>query len=263
MSDDQQATDAIAWDWVAALYDTYVTVTFDLPFWLRQTASVRGGDVLELMCGTGRVTLPLARAGRRVTAVDASAGMLARLREKLAEQPDLAASVQAVQQDVRTLDLARQFPLVLLPFQSFAELVTPEDQRRALARIYRHVSDGGRFICTLHNPALRRATLDGQLRLVGRFPHSEASGTLLLWSWATYSAETRLAEGIQLYEEYDAAATLQRKRMLPIRFALLERDQFEALASAAGFRVVALYGDYDGGPFEPDRSPFMLWTLAK
>jgi ubiquinone/menaquinone biosynthesis C-methylase UbiE len=74
---------SIHWDWVAGLYDTYVTTTFDLPFFLRE-ATATGGNVLELMCGTGRVSVPLAEAGVHLTCVDGSAEMLARLREKLA-----------------------------------------------------------------------------------------------------------------------------------------------------------------------------------
>jgi SAM-dependent methyltransferase len=259
LSPEQEMVHSIRWDWVASLYDAYVTATFDLPFWL-QHATAAKGTVLELMCGTGRISAPLAEAGVSLTCVDASAGMLARLREKLAAR---GLSAEVVQMDVRRLDLGREFDLVLLPFQSFAELTSPADQRDVLARIYRHLRAGGRFICTLHNPRARRQSLDGQLRLVGKFPLANQRATLLVWTLAAYDVETRLVEGLQFYEEYTEAGLLERKRLLEIRFALLECDEFAALATSAGFRTAALYGDYESAPFAEENSPFMIWVLEK
>lgn len=250
---------SIHWDWVASLYDTYVTATSDLPFFLRE-ATATDGDVLELMCGTGRVSVPLAAAGVHRTCVDGSAGMLTRLREKLAAR---GLSAHVVQMDVRQLDLGKRFDLVILPFNSFGELTALADQQAALTRIYDHLHPGGRFIATLHNPHVRRQSLDGQLRLVGKFPRTEQPGTLLVWAIATYDATSHLVQGSQFYEEYSDTGVLERKRMLDIAFALLARDEFEALATAAGFAVTGLYGNYDWSPFDEETSPFLIWTLAK
>lgn len=259
-TDDASQADTIAWDWVAELYDSYVATTADLPFYLAETAGF-AGEALELMCGTGRVSLPLAEAGVRLTCIDASAGMLARLRAKLALRPAAARNITLIEADVRRLALDRQFDLILLPFHSFAELTETADQQAALATVAGLLREGGRFICPLHNPPVRRATLDGQLRLVGRFPHD--TGQLLLWSVASYDPAAQMADGVQLYEEYDGAGLMLRKRQLPIRFSLLDHDQFAAMARAAGLRVVGLYGDYAYTPFDPATSPFQVWILAK
>lgn len=257
---DQRAGDPIAWDWVAELYDTYVTTTLDLPFYLGQASGLTG-EALELMCGTGRVSIPLAEVGVRLTCVDASAGMLARLRQKLARRPAAARNITVIQTDVRDLALDRQFNLILLPFHSFSELTAEEDQRRVLANVAGLLRAGGRFICPLHNPPVRHTTLDGLPRLVGRFPLG--AGQLHIWSAASYDPATRIADGAQYYEEYDAAGTMLRKRQLPIRFALLGHEQFEAMALDVGLRVAALYGDYAHAPFEPESSPFQVWILTK
>ena len=250
----------IAWDWVAELYDAYVTTTLDVSFYLAQASGLTG-DALELMCGTGRVSIPLAEAGVHLTCVDASAGMLARLREKLAQRPAAAHNITIIQADVRDLPLDRQFDLILLPFHSFSELTTEEDQRQVLTGVARLLRAGGRFICPLHNPSVRRVTLDSQLRLIGRFPLGV--GQLHVWSVASYDPVTGIADGAQYYEEYDDAGTMLRKRQLPIRFALLDHDRFEAMALPASFRVQALYGDYDSAPFNPETSPFQVWVLTR
>ncbi len=247
----------IQWDTVASLYDSYVTVTFDVPFFLEE-AKAASGPVLELMAGTGRVSLPLIEAGVPLTCVDASGAMLSRLRGKLQER-GLSATV--VQADVRTLELPNMFALAILPFHSFSELLQSSEQEIALACVYRHLHTGGKFICTLHNPSVRRRSVDGQPRLVGRYLLDK--GTLLLWSTLQYSADAGVVEGVQVYEEYDSHGVLSRQRMLDMRFAMIERQDFERRAVHAGFRVIELYGDYDRSPFLPDTSPYMIWILQR
>ena len=161
---------------IADLYDTYVQVDFDIPFFLQETRKT-SGEVLELMSGTGRVSLPLVQAGVRLTCVDKSAEMLAVLRQKLAER-GLAATTVPV--DVCELDLGKRFDLILIPFHSFSEIISPDDQRRALLRIQEHLAPNGRFICTLGNAATARPP-DGTLRLFSRHSLPNGRGTLLFW----------------------------------------------------------------------------------
>lgn len=246
--------------WVADLYDAYVTTTADIPFFVSE-ARAAGGPVLELMAGTGRVSVPLAEEGVRLTCVDLSGPMLARLQAKLTAR-GLAADTY--QMDVRSLNLpARDFALALLPFQSFAELLTPGDQRAALSAIAAHLTPGGRFVCTLHNPAVRRASIDGQLRLLGAVPLPNRAATLMLWSMQQADPGSSVVRAAQFYEIYDADGRLDEKRWLDVRFCLIERAEFEEMAADAGFRVVALYGDYDRAPFAERRSPYLIWVLER
>ena len=242
---------------IAEKYDAYVQSTFDLPFFLEE-ARRAGGPVLELMAGTGRVTLPLLEAGVPLTCVDSSPEMLAILRRKLAEG---GLQAEVVRQDVTALDLPQRFPLIILPFNSFSELLTVENQRKALESIHAHLAEGGRFICTLHNPPVRMKGEDSRLRLYGKFPLPE-DGTLLLWGLSQYAPGNPLVTGLQLYEEYDADGIMRQKTMLDVRFRLVEKDEFAALATEAGFTIVALYGNYDRSPFEEGSSPFMIWELT-
>jgi hypothetical protein len=64
-------------------------------------------------------------------------------------------------------------------------------------------------------------------------------------------------------EFFDEQGVLQTKRMTEIHFSILSKDQFERLAHKAGFKVAALYGDYDYAPFSEESSPFMIWKLYK
>lgn len=249
----------IAWDQIADLYDLFNRADFDIPFFLGEAGST-SGEVLELMAGTGRVSLALARAGARLTCVDRSPKMLEVLRRKL-ERGGLAATV--LQADVRALKLGKTFDLILLPFHSFSELLEPEDRREALAAIRRHLAEGGRFICTLQNPAVRLKAVDGQVRLWGQYALDEPAGNLLMWGLLdSYDPATRRVHGWEFFELYDLAGGMQARRATELRFAMLAKDEFEDLAREAGFHVLALYGDYACGEFRPESSPFMIWSLG-
>ena len=100
---------ALDYSRLADLYDTYVKVDFDIPFFL-QEASQTPGEVLELMAGTGRVSLPLIIEGIRLTCIDASDEMLTVLREKLRVR-GLSAAVY--QMGICNLELNKRFQIKL------------------------------------------------------------------------------------------------------------------------------------------------------
>jgi SAM-dependent methyltransferase len=245
------------YDPIANLYDIYVPATFDIDFFVNETAKSKG-EVLELMSGTGRVSIPLLEAGVKLTCVDLSPELNAIFREKLA-QKGLKADIH--QMDICELDLHRKFDMVIIPFHSFAHVTSPEDQRRALDRIHKHLAPGGTFICTLGNPTVRRSMVNGQTRLARRYP-LDGGGSLLLWILEDFTPEdTQVVRALQFFEEYDAAGTLKSKRLLELQFRLSSRDEFEDLARAAGFKVKAFYGDYTCTEFNEESSPFMIWIL--
>ena len=244
---------------VADVYDSYVQTTLDIPFLLDQVKGV-SSEVLELMSGTGRISLPLLEAGVQLTCVDKSPEMLAVLEQKLAKQ-NLSAKIHAI--DVCHLDLNQQFDRILLPFQSFAELLSPVDQRQALTHIYQHLSAGGRFICPLHNPHVRLRTVDGRLKLKARYALPDAQGSLMLWTMETYDPDKNLVHGLQFIETYNLQGILQTKRFMDIQFSILEKERFQTLLKEVGFEVLELYGDYDYGDFHLTASPFMIWVLGK
>ena len=68
---------------------------------------------------------------------------------------------------------------------------------------------------------------------------------------------------IPFYEEYDAKGILKKKRLLGLHFRLSGKDEFEKLATTAGFTVRAFYGDYSNAEFLHSSSPYMIWILEK
>jgi SAM-dependent methyltransferase len=108
----------------------------------RALAQQAGGPVLELACGTGRLTLPIARDGYEMVGLDTSPAMLASARRKAVGQ---GLHVTFVEGDMRDFDLGRRFALVILSCNSLSHLTEPEDLSMALAAIRRHLRPGGLF----------------------------------------------------------------------------------------------------------------------
>jgi SAM-dependent methyltransferase len=245
----------IDYDSVAEIYDLYVAADYDIPFFLQETANVVG-RVLELTAGTGRLSLPLVQAGVQLTCVDGSQGMLDVLSMKLKDR-GLSAELKCA--DVCQLAFDTRFQLALLPFQSFMEIVGEPRQRQALAAVFTCLVPGGRFICTMHNPAVRRLQVDGTLRIVGRFPTRD--GSLVV---SGFEAGGRpVVNRLQFFEFFGSDGSLRSKKVLPMEFEFIERDHFESMARDAGFHVLHLYGNYDRSSFDADRSPVMIWVLQK
>jgi SAM-dependent methyltransferase len=249
-------SDPIPYDRIALFYDACVPTTLDVPFFVEEAARAHG-PVLELMAGTGRVSLPLIEAGADVTCIDYSMEMLAVLRRKLYAR-GLEATLHRM--DVRELTLGQIFALVIVPFHAFTEITDLEDERRVLARIYDHVADDGRFICTLHNPTVRLRSVMGVYGLWSTGHLSDGSTVLL---WGTQAHDDQIVNVEEFYEVYDQENLMQARHRLNLNFRLLDQAQFEAMAAAAGFEVEALYGDYQRAPFDEESSPYMIWILRK
>ena len=115
------------------------------------------------------------------------------------------------------------------------------------------------MICTLHNPAVRRAQVDGLLRLVGRFPCPE--GTLVVSGFE--EGGRPVVRRLQFFEFFAPDGRLLRKQVLPMEFTFVEWQDFRAMAESIGFRAAHLFGNYDRSPFDPEHSPFMIWILEK
>jgi ubiquinone/menaquinone biosynthesis C-methylase UbiE len=127
----------------------------DVEFYLEQ-AAVAGGPVLDLGGGTGRVALPLARAGYEVTLVDRSDAMLRRADEKLTElPPDVGGRVRIVNGDIADFELRNEYGLAIAPFRAFQALLTPAAQRSCVRSVQRHLVPGGWFVVQLFDPLLQ------------------------------------------------------------------------------------------------------------
>ena len=129
----------------------------DLPFYMdyaEQQCGADGtkGEILELGCGTGRIALPLAKAGFRVTGLDLSEQMLDIFREKIKNETDAAERINIIHGSMADFKLPRKFSLITAPFRAFQALTEQSDIEGTLSCARDHLSEDGIFIVNVFRP---------------------------------------------------------------------------------------------------------------
>jgi SAM-dependent methyltransferase len=238
---------------VADLYDHVVPYRTreDLAFFA-DAAREAAGEVLELGCGTGRVLIPCARAGARITGLDRSPEMLDICRQRLQrETPDVAVRASLVEGDMRAFDLGRPFALVTIPFRPFQHLLTVEDQLACLTAVRKHLADGGRLIVDLFNPSLDGLANREPGEEFGDEPEFATPDGRRVLRRMKVAAHDRFAQILDNELIYNVTHPDGRTERLvhSFRMRYLFRFEMEHLLRRAGFDIEALYSGYDKAPF--------------
>ncbi|HEY7984725.1 MAG TPA: class I SAM-dependent methyltransferase [Ktedonobacterales bacterium] len=224
-------------------------------------AAGAGPEVLEIGCGSGRVTLPLVEAGSRVTAVDASAAMLARCRARLAVvPPKVARRVTLVRGDARALgaDVPTTHALAIIPLNTFAHFALPADRRRALEQVRAHVVPGGRLVLDVDLDGPRRLLAQpGLLWLVGTWEPAapdaapaapDATTRVSHFVSATTGAEPDTIAVTHLYDAQDARGFL-RRTVTTMTQSMLTHQELLLTLEQARFAIEGVYGSYELEPY--------------
>lgn len=256
-------------EWYDAEHDTFED---DLQFY-RDLAAGTGPTILEVGCGSGRVTVALARMGRTITGIDPSAAMLARCRARLAAEPrGVADHVRLIHADIRALgsEAPSSFALVIVPLNTFAHFATPADRLAALAAIREHVVPGGRVALDLDLAGPRRLLqAPGQLWLLSAWDseHVEHASAGAGFSFVQHFASAVPAtapDAALVTHIYDAQAAdgLVHRTVSHMTLALLTRNEVQVTLERAGYTVEAVYGSYELDPYQPsdERAIFVAHT---
>jgi len=243
---------------LADIYDDFCVFDEDIEFF-RSAAAAGRGPVLELMAGTGRVSLPMLGAGADLTCVDSSLSMLEVLSRKLVGHKQRARLVCG---DVCSLPLATGFELVVLPFRGFSELVGESMQLAALAETARVLRPGGIFICTAHNSVVRAAAADGRWHELGRY-HGRQDQTVALHLKTALSDRPGVVVGEQRVEVLDAHGRDVERRSVALEFSLVSPAVLVEMARSVALAAARMLGDWDGAPFDETSSPTLIAIFEK
>ena len=135
-----------------SIYDGMNTHSTDLPFYKRWMPKNKDARILELCCGTGRLTIPIAKDGYNISGVDHTPSMLEQAKVK-ASKEDI--DIEFIQGDIRTLDLTEKFDLIFIPFNSIHHIYKNEDLFKTFDVVKKHLKDGGTFILDCFNPSIQ------------------------------------------------------------------------------------------------------------
>jgi SAM-dependent methyltransferase len=216
----------------------------DVGFYVEEAKRARG-TVLEVGCGTGRILLPIARAGCSIVGVDSSRQMLERCRAKLAVEPAaVQGRVRLVLREMWDLTLGATYALIIAPFRVLQHLTTVDDQLRCLEVIARDLAPNGRLVFDVFNPAFARLVeADGIER--------EDTPEQRLPDGRTFRRAWRVARvrWIDQVSESELIYYVDGKRYVQtfeMRWYLAA--ELRHVLARAGFRVREMYGDFERGP---------------
>jgi SAM-dependent methyltransferase len=223
-----------------------------------------GGSILELACGTGRVTIPVAKLGFPVTGLDIVPGMLARARSKSLDLP-----VRWVEGDARTFELGEHFRLIFLTGNAFQAFVTNAEQAAVLRRVHAHLDDEGLFAFETRNPLFPNVKTRE-----GLFVTLETLGEEM--SWPSYVNADGYEVRITTTQVYDHVAQIvhltgtKRWREGGQEHTLVTRTalrytfprELAALLHYNGFSILRQYGDWNEEPLTAT-SPSIISVCRK
>jgi SAM-dependent methyltransferase len=236
------------WDDYAPFYDWENAQTVarrDVAFWER-LAAAQAGRVLELGCGTGRILLPVARAGADIVGIDRSAPMLARGRQRL-RRSRRALHASLVRGDIRYLPfrIRSGFSLVMAPYGILQSLTREKDLRATIESVHRVLPRAGMFAVDLVPDLPRWAEYERRTSLVG----TRGRGTrLTLIETVRQDRARRLT--IFDHEYVERTGRTRRVHRFSLTFRTLSVPQMSRRLESAGFRIRAVLGDYRGGPWD-------------
>ena len=245
------------WDDYAPFYDWENAQTLDrrdVEFW-RRVAARATGPVLELGCGTGRVTIPVARTGARIVGVDRSAEMLAHALKR-AKRARLVRGISWIRGDIRFLPFttAAGFDLVMAPYGILQSLVRESDLKATLSAVARVLAPGGLFGVDL----VPDLPVWKEYRNKVRFRGSRRGGRSRIT--LTESVRQDRVRKLTIFDqEYvEQRGPERRAHRFSLVFRTLGVPQMARRLERAGFRVKAVLGDYDGEPWDPRADVWLI-----
>ena len=250
---------------IAPFYDLELSDRRDVHFWLALARRFRPRAVLDAGAGTGRITLPLARllvhTGGEVWALDLSAPMLERARQKVAQaaDPRLARHVQLVRADLRSFVLPMRFDLVIATNNPFAHMTDDADLLAALCSIRQHVRPGGWFV--VEQPVTREqetADRSGQRCVVEGQRSIRRGGVRLDFTMTQEYQPGRPAGQVTCRYQLRDEAGKERAAFASFASRVRRPQDWTALCEAAGLTVARCWGSFDFSPFDAARSSELI-----
>jgi ubiquinone/menaquinone biosynthesis C-methylase UbiE len=225
----------------AVFYDLeFAARDFEIPFFLRHSRAA-GGPVLEVACGTGRITLPIAREGIDITGIDISDPMLKEANRKSAAEN---LNIEWLEQDCRDMHPGRQFALIFSATNAMQHLLDV-DSASAFLRSARHaLLPNGLLIIDVFNPDPAKLLRTASERYLHKSITTPSGDTIRVETASHYRADTQILH-FDLF--YMKGPDLLRTKSINMRCFFPE--ELLALCRFNGLEVIHRFGNYDESPF--------------
>ncbi len=246
------------WDAHAKYYDWEFNLICtnqreDIRIW-KALAEEFGGPILELCCGSGRITQELIKDGHNIYAIDNSNEMLDILKAKNLQ------SLKILNSQMTTFKLDRKFKFVMISYSSFQQLLTLDEQIKCLNNIHDHLEDGGVLAMDI-NPRICEGD-DILLRIhsyTAEYPINNSTVTMY-----TSHKIDRINQIKHWKDEYLEIAENGKEQRTYVDISLKEccKDYMKLLFDKCEFEIINIYGDFERGNVTED-SENLIYVVRK
>jgi SAM-dependent methyltransferase len=230
-------------------------VSKDLSFW-RWQARDYGGPVLELGCGTGRVAIPLAEEGFKVTGIDIAGGMLQEAQRKASVAK---VGVTWANADMRDFDLNDEFSLIILPNNTICHLLTRTDIESCLASARKHLAPKGKFVIDVFVPKMELLVDQPEAKFpFGEYDDPDGGGKIVVTETYVYEPDTQIKRVTTWFSFPGNQDPVPKELDMRMYFP----QELDALLEYNGFVIDQKYGDYLGAPFSHESTKQLIVCSA-
>jgi SAM-dependent methyltransferase len=212
----------------------------DGPFYLA-LAKHFGSPVLEIGCGTGRITIPIAQAGINITGLDVMPPMLELARQKSRNLP-----IHWQEADARSYSLPGKFRFIFESGATFQHMLERSDQEAFLTCVRRHLEPEGYFVICAMMPSADMMADEPDEKEWFSFTNNE--GQVVRVSGTQYYDRLKQVKTETAYRRWTAEDGKEMVRIAPLMLRLTFPQEMETLLHYNGLNIKERYGDYDFGP---------------
>ncbi|BAX81690.1 class I SAM-dependent methyltransferase [Labilibaculum antarcticum] len=228
----------------ANIYDGMNTNLADLEFYKRWLPKNKDARILELCCGTGRLTLPIAKDGYDISGVDYTSSMLEQAKVKASAG---GLDVEFIEADIRTLDLPEKYDLIFIPFNSIHHLYKNEDLFKAFNVVKNHLKEGGLFLLDCFNPNIQFiAESEKEQKEIAEYTTKDGREVLIkqIMRYENKTQINRIEWHYFINGEFNSIQNLDMRLFFP--------QELDSYLEWNGFNIIHKFGGFEEEAFNDD-----------
>ena len=225
----------------ANIYDGMNTHIDDFQFYKRWLPENKEAKILELCCGTGRLTIPIAQEGYNICGVDYTPSMLEQAKKKAVE---VGLVIDFIEADIRMLELQEKFDFIFIPFNSIHHLYRNEDLFKALECVKKHLKKGGLFLLDCFNPSIRYIVESEKEQAVIAEYTADDERDVLIKQTMHYESATqinRIEWHYFINGEFHSIQNLDMRMFFP--------QELDSHLEQTGFKIIHKFGNFEEEAF--------------
>ncbi len=214
-----------------------------IPFYIKQ-AKKYGGPILDLACGTGRITIPISKEGIQIVGLDFSVKMLEQAKRN---SKDNNVEIEWVEADMTDFNLNRKFSTITMPAAAMNWVLENKGIENCLNSIKDHLNQDGKFIFSVFNPNFEIMMRDPSKKYKRKgYPDPDGKGNVVVTETHNYDKATQIMH----YTSYHKLKNEEIVKKLKLR--IFFPQELDMLLDYNGFKIDYKYGNFDEEPFNSD-----------